>query len=108
MRAISALIFEDGTSTVLLPAISALRMRVSMSAIGSLIIMIRASFSPARLHHAGNLPLQRQFTEVNTAEREAANVTAWSSTNLARIGIDILTAVANAHFVFPASFTSRN
>src|SRR5256714_12796531 len=50
-------------------ALLALRMRVSMSAIGS---VSTVSLLPARLRHAGNRALMRQLAEADPAEAELA------------------------------------
>src|SRR5262245_45286286 len=55
-------------STLALRAPAALRMRVNMSAIGSVIM----SGSPAGLGEAGNLPLAGQVAQAETTHAEAA------------------------------------
>src|SRR5690242_3197447 len=50
-------------------ALLALRMRVSMSAIGS---VSTVSLLPARLRHAGNRALVREFAQADAAEPELA------------------------------------
>src|SRR6185369_3092437 len=62
--------FEHGMLTSTCPTIWALRMRVSKSAIGS-VMLIRGSL-PARLDHAGNLATHRQFTQLDAAEAKFA------------------------------------
>src|SRR5260370_40346340 len=70
---------ENGISQLEWRAREALRMRVSMSAMGSLMLMgLPARFGPAR-----NFPRQRQFAEANAAQREAADEPARPSANLA-------------------------
>src|SRR5215475_4877489 len=59
---------DHGTSTRALRAPAPLRMRVSMSAIGSVIM----GGSPARLHEARNLSLARQVAQAEAAHAEAA------------------------------------
>ena len=49
----------------------ALRMRVSMSAMGSVIVMVVAP-SPARLGHAGELAGVHQLAQADAAEPELA------------------------------------
>jgi hypothetical protein len=49
----------------------ALRMRVSMSAIGSVITTADPP-SPRRFRHAGNLPLVRKLPKTNAAQHEIA------------------------------------
>src|SRR5260221_3017157 len=62
--------FEQGMLTSTCPTIWALRMRVSMSAIGS--VMLIADSLPARLDHAGDLAAQRQFAQLVAPEAELA------------------------------------
>src|SRR5262245_14747176 len=66
-RAMSTLMREFGTTTVSWRATCALRMRVSMSAIGSEMFMGRYPL-PARLHDAGELAVERQLPEADAAE----------------------------------------
>src|SRR5580704_15589945 len=75
IRAISVFSLEAGTSTLGWRALIALRTRVSMSAIGSLVIPALQLFlrlSPARLRDAGDFPVQRQLAEAQTADAELA------------------------------------
>src|ERR1051325_9234452 len=51
------------------PAVQAFRMRVSMSATGSVMLM-RASLSPAGLAHAGDVAPQRELAETDPAQSE--------------------------------------
>src|SRR5690242_18418487 len=99
MRAISSLMFETGTSTFWCFAAYALRMRVSMSAIGSVItspqsddecemmndepsethhssLTVHRFALPARLRDAGDVAFERQRAEADAAERELAQVAA--------------------------------
>src|SRR5579884_4498955 len=71
MRAMSIFSREAGTSTRGCRARAALRIRVSMSAIGSVSI---AAFLPARLDHAGNLAGQRPQPEADAAELELPQI----------------------------------
>src|SRR5512133_2638012 len=66
MRAICSFRREVGISVVSCIALLALRMRVSMSAIGSVCI----SNSPARFRHAGDLALVRELAQADPAEAE--------------------------------------
>jgi hypothetical protein len=50
----------------------ALRIRVSMSAIGSDVILAPPFPLPARLDHAGDLSGERQLAEANPAKTELA------------------------------------
>src|SRR5579885_2769744 len=68
MRAISPLIREAGTATESCRAACAFRMRVSMSAIGSVIMGGRPL--PARLDDARDLAPERQRAETDAAESE--------------------------------------
>src|SRR3954454_4439494 len=66
MRAISTFSFEDGISARSGNALLALRMRVSMSATGSVII----GASPRALRHAGDDPGVGELPQANAAEPE--------------------------------------
>src|SRR5499426_3723539 len=73
---------EHGISTFSCSARLALRMRVSMSAIGSLRMAL-----PARLHDARHLALERQLSEAEPAHLELPEVAARATAELApRIG----------------------
>src|ERR1051326_1210712 len=69
---------EKGISQLGWRAREALRMRVSMSAMGSLMVM--ACSSPARLGDARDLTGQRQLAEANAAQGEAPNECARAAT----------------------------
>src|SRR6185503_6368612 len=69
IRASSALSLERGMSTRRWPAVQAFRMRVSISATGSVMLML-SSLSPAGLAHAGDVPLQRELAETDPAQSE--------------------------------------
>src|SRR5437763_9390646 len=71
--------FEEGIRTVSCIATLALRIRVSMSAIGS-VIVIAVPLSPARLGDAGQLAVVRQLAETDAAQPELAEHGARSST----------------------------
>src|SRR5579863_3752032 len=108
MRAISAFSLEAGTSTFGWRAWIALRTRVSMSAMGSLVIvllLLNASplsaadvggawdahfFLPARLRHARNLTVQRELAEAQTADAEFAQKSARPSTSPAAVTMPAL------------------
>src|SRR6202142_131516 len=76
--------FELGIFTVSNIAEFALRIRVSMSAMGSGIVMI---YLPTRLGHAGDLAGVHHLTQADTAQAELAVHRAWSTTSLtARVG----------------------
>src|SRR5262245_34747489 len=72
--------FEDGMSTFSCSARLPLRMRVSRSARGSLLIALP---SPARLHDARHLALEGQLAEAETAQLELAQVAAGPAAQLA-------------------------
>src|SRR5690606_21892316 len=63
--------FELGMRTSSCIAMFALRMRVSMSAIGSVIVIVVLP-SPARLRHAGDLTGVHHLAQADTAEAELA------------------------------------
>src|SRR5579863_6375151 len=75
--------FELGIFTVSNIAELALRIRVSMSAMGSVMVMI----SPTRLGHAGNLAGVHHLTQADPAQAELAVHRARSTTSFAtRVG----------------------
>src|SRR5580658_1798154 len=78
MRAISILSLEAGTSTLGWRADCALRMRVSMSAMGSVMAMFYsgAPFLPARFDHARDLARDGELTKTNPAQVKFPNVAA--------------------------------
>jgi len=61
---------------------AALRIRVSMSAIGSVIIK-----SPAGLDHTGELPAEREQPKTDTAQLEVAVIGARAAADLATIPV---------------------
>src|ERR1017187_4327357 len=90
MRAISVFSLEAGTSTLGWRALMALRTRVSMSAMGSLVILALQRFlwvSPARLRDAGDLPVQRQLAEAQPADAELAQKSARPSAAPAAVAV---------------------
>src|SRR5512142_482353 len=82
IRAISRLVREAGTTTSACRAREALRMRVSMSAIGSETFI---AFLPARLGDAGQLAEQRSLAEADSAETEPPHESAWATTDVAAV-----------------------
>src|SRR5215831_13333678 len=82
------LTFEDGTPTAVFPTAWALRIRVSMSAMGSVMLM-RSILLPARLGQSGNLASQRDLAQLVAREAELAEDAARPAGELA--------AVAKAH-----------
>src|SRR5690606_21872366 len=77
-------IVEAGVETVSRRRICALRMRVSISAIGSLRLIPCVSL-PARLDHAGHLPEVPQLAQSDTAQLELAIVAARTAGELAAV-----------------------
>src|SRR5690348_7712521 len=61
--------FDAGIMTLAFRAVMALRMRVSISAIGSVILLSL----PARLHDARDIAPQRKLTEAQAAQPELAH-----------------------------------
>src|SRR5215469_7866030 len=72
MRAISVFSLEAGTSTLGWRAWIAFRTRVSMSAMGSLIIVLLLQFLPASLGHAWDLAVQSELAEAEATNTELA------------------------------------
>src|SRR4029450_3889933 len=89
MRAISTLRRDDGISTRACRPIVALRIRDSMSEIGSVIFLGSQlsvlSFLPATLRDAGDVSLECELAEAQTAERELAHVRARAPAAVAAI-----------------------
>src|SRR3954471_10509043 len=73
MAARASFSLEDGMRTVSCIATLALRMRVSMSAIGSVIVIAASPpASPTGLRHAGQLAGVRQLAHADAAQPEVA------------------------------------
>src|SRR5436189_121045 len=70
MSARRSLIVDAGTFRSSLYAMFALRIRVSMSATGSVMTMCEPP-SPRRLGDAGDLPRMRQLTETDATQHES-------------------------------------
>src|SRR5437660_4044762 len=83
IRAISPFSLETGISTRRWPAAQAFRTRVSISATGSVTLIVRPL--PAGFAHAGNLPAQRELTEADPAQLELAQRTAAAAAPLAAV-----------------------
>src|SRR5262245_9827397 len=81
MRAMASLVRDAGTSTSSWRAWLALRMRVSMSAMGSEMFM----GLPARLGHTGQLAQQGTLPEADPAHREPAHVATRSTADVAPV-----------------------
>src|ERR1035437_9237756 len=90
MRATSAFSLEAGTSTLGWRAWIALRTRVSMSAMGSLVIVLLLPVLPASLGHAGNLAIQGELAETQAANAEFAQERARASTPPATVAVPAL------------------
>src|SRR5262245_48561892 len=71
MRATASFNFDEGITTSSWNAVFALRSRVSMSAIGSVIVTVTPP-SPRRLRHAGDLPCVRHVAQADPAQAEVA------------------------------------
>src|ERR1035437_4023845 len=74
MRAMSAFSLLAGTSTLAWRAPRAFRIRVSMSAIGSDVILASPFLLPTRLDHARDLPGEGQLAKTNPAKTKLAQV----------------------------------
>src|SRR5690606_40368337 len=82
MRATSTFSCDTGMSTQRWPEPAPLRRRVSMSAIGSVIMSVS---SPARLADPGDLPLQGHLSEADPADAELADEGARPAAPLAAV-----------------------
>src|SRR4051794_34022431 len=96
MRAMSALIRDAGMSTRVRLAITAFRIRVSMSAIGSVIesqpsscFVLRTSCLvpslPAAFRDTGDVALERQLPEAQAAQRKLPHVGARAPAQVAAV-----------------------
>src|ERR1700741_4137288 len=87
MRATASLSFEDGIATSSWNAMFALRTRVSMSAIGSVIVIELPPPSPRALRHAGDLACMRHVPQTDSAQTEVAvHRTRAAATAATRVG----------------------
>src|SRR5215471_2211581 len=82
--AIDTFTFEEGTPTTVFPTIWALRMRVSISAMGSVMLM-RSILLPARLDQPGNLAAKRDLAQLVSREAELAKDPAGPARELAAV-----------------------
>src|ERR1700738_2695110 len=82
MRAISTFSLEDGRSTRGCFARAAFRIRVSISAMGSVVILPSL---PAGLHHAGDFSLKRQAAETDAAHFKLAQEAARAAADPAAV-----------------------
>src|SRR5215472_9613651 len=76
MRAISVFNLEAGTSTFGWRAWIALRTRVSMSAMGSVIMCLLLRLLPAGLDHSRNLAVESELPETKPAQAELSEISA--------------------------------
>src|SRR4051812_30679449 len=83
MAASASFCLDDGIFTRSCIAVLALRTRVSMSAIGSVIIVQSPPSSPARLRHTRDLARVNQFAKADAAQHELAVHRLRSSATLA-------------------------
>src|SRR5947209_12375881 len=82
-RAISTPTREAGKATRECPAVFAFRIRVSMSAMLSVLISLVPSSSPRRLLHARDLSLRREHAKTDAADAELPHVRARPSAEVA-------------------------
>src|SRR3954466_11159207 len=82
ISAMCSLSWLAGTKVLSWRAKDALRMRVSMSETGSVIMS-----SPARLDYAGDFPLEREQPQADTAELEVAVIAARAAADLAPVAV---------------------
>src|SRR5271156_435054 len=88
----ASLSFEVPTPTVGLPADCALRMRGRRSAIGSVMLIVRAS--PARLGKAGNLSAVRRLAQLRARQAELAVHAPGTARNRAAVALTGLPRIA--------------
>src|SRR5690606_18885672 len=84
--AMATLSLDDGIRTDSWRAATPLRMRVSMSAIGSLMVMASPPL-PTRLRHARDLAFERQPAEADATQRKLTHVAARPSAQLAAVAL---------------------
>src|SRR5689334_7987969 len=82
--AMATLTLDAGVATTARSVICALRMRVNISAMGSVMLMGH-SLLPARLDDARDLPAHTVFPQLVAAEAEFAEDTAWTTGDRATI-----------------------
>src|SRR5213083_458564 len=85
IRAISTLSFDAGSSTRSWCDWIPLRIRVNMSATGSVIDILDSSVLPACFGHAGDVAAERELPKADPAKLELAQVASWPPANLAAI-----------------------
>src|SRR5579875_3314737 len=96
----ASFIFEAGMSTRVCFAAAALRIRVSISAIGSVIFIEQHPPSPARLRYAGQFTAQRSLAEANAAQAKLTHIGTRSPADL--------TAVVLLHLMFGLALRLHN
>src|SRR5690348_14196182 len=86
MRAMLSFIFEAGITTRVCRARIALRMRVSISATGSVMfIRLLLADLPARLGYAWQFPTQRQLPKTNAAQAKLTHIGTRAPTDAAAV-----------------------
>src|SRR3954463_6811072 len=79
--------FEDGTLTVAFATICALRMRVSRSAMGSLMLMELLLALPAGLDHAGDVACEGELADLVAGQAELAERAARAARDAAAVAL---------------------
>src|SRR6478672_11190936 len=79
--------FDDGTETVAFDTICALRMRVSRSAMGSLMLMELLLALPAGLDHAGDVACEGHLADLAAGQSELAERAARAAGDLAAVAL---------------------
>src|SRR4051812_22921851 len=79
--------FEAGTLTVALDTICALRMRVSRSAMGSLMLMESLLALPAGLDHAGDIATEGELADLVAGQAELAECPARAARDAAAVAL---------------------
>ena len=82
-------ILDAGISTVSWPTVLAFLILVSISAIGSVIVitvfLLSSKYLPACFSYARNFALVGQFSETDTANAVLADISMWSATDFASV-----------------------
>src|SRR5437868_14337660 len=86
--------FEAGTLTVALATICALRMRVSRSAMGSLMPMESLLALPAGLDHAGDVAAEGELPDLVAGQAELAERAARATGHAAAVALAVEARVA--------------
>src|SRR3954462_4908316 len=79
--------FDDGTETVAFDTICALRMRVSRSAMGSLMLMKLLLALPAGLDHAGDVACEGELADLVAGQPELAERAARAARDAAAVAL---------------------